>query len=244
MNYPNWGCVCRGGGGGVARSKRHHTFCICCFPLCLAEHFRRRITISKLVKYALVHPRRTSHDEMKCCLPTLFILFFFISASSTRLRGISELKSVLPDINLASRRTHADTPGRVSVSLRWRCVTQGPFFFFLYENTKAQSVRKWEKKICFSLWFFFQDPSRLPFTAPSISSLGSLTGAERSFACACGGDKETESVCLCARRLWQLPLPSARPTRERSATLIWRSTPSARRQERERRKQSSLRGGF
>lgn len=183
---------------------------------------------------------------MKCRLPTLFILFFFIFASSTRLRGISELKSVFTRHQLsltANSRWHPRESQRES---RMKMRHAGSIFFFsLYENTKAQSVRKWGgKKSVFPSGFSFKIQAAFPSQLPLFPALAPWQVLNTHSRARVGGDKETESVCLCARRLWQLPLPSPRPTRERSATLIWRSTPSARRQERERRKQSSLRGGF
>lgn len=56
--------------------KRHRAFCICYFPLCLADHFRRRITISKLVKHAraFTSPPHQPRDEMSLAD---FCLFYF-----------------------------------------------------------------------------------------------------------------------------------------------------------------------
>lgn len=129
--------------GGFAGSKRCHTFCFCCFPLCFAQHFRRRITISKLVKLApptsLLHESLPDEMSLDDFVYFIFLDFRILDPPAWNLRA---KKRFFPNIDLASRRTHADTPGKVSVSLRWRCVTPSPFFFHLWKHKGSISLKK------------------------------------------------------------------------------------------------------
>lgn len=126
----------------------------------------------------------------------LFYLSWFPRARPDCVESQSS-KAFLPDINLASRRTHADPPGKVSVRLRWRCVTPSPFFPPSMKTQRLNQSAK-TKQNRFSLCFSLRDGNSLLFTAPSASSSGSLTGARRSLCWACAGDKERVCVFACA----------------------------------------------
>lgn len=138
----------------------------------------------------------TSRSQMKCRSPTLFILSLLISASSTRLRGISELESVFffppqHEFSLTANSRWCPRERQREAQMKMRHA-ESIFFLPLWKHKGSISLKKKQKN---KNSFFFQDSNSLPLSAPSVS--GSLTGAQHSLCCECVRDKASVCVCVC-----------------------------------------------
>lgn len=144
----------------------------------------------------LQHPCRTSRSQMKCRSPTLFILSFLISASSTRLCGISELKSVFFPQHQLSLTTNSRWHPRESQRESQMKMRHAESIFF--PSMKTQRLNQSEKKNLFFLQFFLSRWEQPPLHSSVCFRLW-LVDRCSTFTLLRACLRQRESVCVCLR---------------------------------------------